>query len=64
KNVYVKSLKLNGMPIERAWLRHSEIANGATLDFEMTDMPTDWGSRELPPTPLSEKIQQQNKQTQ
>jgi predicted alpha-1,2-mannosidase len=60
KNVYVKSLKLNGVPIERAWLRHSEIANGATLDFEMSDTPTDWGSRELPPTPLSEKIQQLN----
>ncbi len=64
KNVYVKSLKLNGVPIERAWLRHSEIANGATLDFEMTDMPTDWGSRELPPSPLSQKKQQQNKQIQ
>ncbi len=60
KNVYVKSLKLNGIPIERAWLRHSEIANGATLDFEMTDMPTDWGSRELPPSPTFKKIQQLN----
>ena len=48
KNVYVKSLKVNGVPIERAWLRHSEIANGAMLDFAMTDMLTDWGSRELP----------------
>lgn len=50
KNIYVKSLKLNGVPIERAWIRHGEIANGATLDFEMTDSPTDWGSKDLPPS--------------
>lgn len=55
RNVYVKSLKLNGVPIERAWIRHSEIASGATLDFEMTSLPTDWGSKELPPSPLSKK---------
>lgn len=55
KNVYVKSLKLNGVPIERAWIRHSEIANGATLDFEMTSVPTDWGSKQLPHTTFAEK---------
>jgi len=60
KNVYVKSLKLNGVPIDRAWIRHSEIASGATLDFEMTDTPTDWGSKELPPSLTFNKIQQQN----
>jgi putative alpha-1,2-mannosidase len=58
KNIYVKSLKLNGTPINRAWIRHSEIASGATLDFEMTDAPTDWGSGELPPSPSFNKIQQ------
>lgn len=53
KNVFVKSFKLNGIPMERAWIRHSEIASGATLEFEMTNTPTDWGSGILPPSPMN-----------
>lgn len=51
KNIYVKSCKLNGKPIDRCWLRHSEIVSGGTLEFEMTSKPTGWAADgELPPS--------------
>ncbi len=36
KNVYVKSLKINGKTIERNYILHSEIMNGGTFVFEMS----------------------------
>lgn len=44
RNVYVQSLKLNGKPWSRTWLRHADIAGGATLDFVMGPEPSRWGS--------------------
>ncbi len=32
-NIYVQSATLNGKPLERAWVRHSEIVTGGTLEF-------------------------------
>jgi predicted alpha-1,2-mannosidase len=43
-NVYVQSLKLNGKPWNRAWLRHADIADGGTLEFVMGPRPSRWGS--------------------
>jgi hypothetical protein len=43
KNKYVKSMRLNGKPYNDTVLQHSDFADGAVLDFEMTDVPTDWG---------------------
>ncbi len=37
KNIYVKSLNLNDSTFTRRWLRHSELQNGAVLQFEMSD---------------------------
>lgn len=42
-NVYVKSLKVNGKDWNSAILPHSSIKDGATLEFELCDEPTDWG---------------------
>jgi predicted alpha-1,2-mannosidase len=52
ENVYVQSLKVNGMPWPRAWIRHEDIAAGATLEFVMGSTPSRWGSaaRDLPPS--------------
>ncbi|MBC8128424.1 MAG: glycoside hydrolase family 92 protein, partial [Gloeobacteraceae cyanobacterium ES-bin-144] len=40
KNSYIKSIKLNGKPLERFNLQHAELfAQDALLEFEMTDVP-------------------------
>ena len=52
RNVYVRSLRLNGRRIDRAYLRHSEIARGGTLEFRMGSRPSDWatGRSAAPPS--------------
>ena len=54
-NVYVQSLKVNGRPWNRAWLRHDDIADGGILEFVMGDTPSTWGSGadNLPPSMTS-----------
>ena len=42
--VYVQSLKVNGKPWTRPWIRHADIAAGATLEFVMGSAPSAWGS--------------------
>ena len=37
KNCYVKSVKLNGKPLERSYVTFEEVFNGGTLEFTMTD---------------------------
>jgi len=49
---YIQSAKLNGKPLSRAWIRHSEIAAGGTLEFVMGAAPNkEWATRseDLPP---------------
>ncbi|GAA0594288.1 GH92 family glycosyl hydrolase [Kribbella sandramycini] len=46
---YVASATLNGRPIDRAWITHSEVVTGGELHFHLTPAPTDWGSKQLPP---------------
>ena len=36
---YVQSVTLNGKRLDRLWVRHSELAGGATLTFTMGDAP-------------------------
>ena len=45
-------LKLNGAAIDRAYLRHSEIAGGGTLEFDMGPQPSKWatGADAAPPS--------------
>ncbi len=38
-NRYVNQLKINGKPYSSNWLSHKELAQGATLDFDMAPQP-------------------------
>jgi putative alpha-1,2-mannosidase len=47
-NIYVTAATLNGKPIDRAWLRHREIASGGRLVLTMSRTPAHWAERNLP----------------
>ncbi|CAK4853282.1 unnamed protein product [Aphanomyces euteiches] len=53
-NRYVASCTLNGAALNRAWIRHGEIAGGAELILELCPEPSNWGADDLPPTPMKE----------
>ena len=53
ENVYVQSARLNGRPLQRAWIYHSEIVAGGELELEMGPRPnTRWASRPEDAPPL------------
>jgi putative alpha-1,2-mannosidase len=53
--MYIQSARLNGKPLNRAWLRFSEITAGGTLEFEMGPQPNkSWGVSEPPPSFITE----------
>ena len=39
QNFYIRSATLNGVPLNRFWLLHSEIVRGGKLVFEMAGQP-------------------------
>lgn len=41
---YVKSLKINGKEMHKPVIRHSQIAYGGTIEFEMSGEPQAWAS--------------------
>jgi predicted alpha-1,2-mannosidase len=49
-NRYVQSATLNGRPLDRAWLKHSEIVAGGTLILKMGSAPSAWGRTDRPPS--------------
>jgi predicted alpha-1,2-mannosidase len=49
-NLYVVAATLNGRPLDRSWLRHSEIANGGKLVLTMSDKPAHWAQHNPPPS--------------
>ena len=49
-NHYIQSATLDGAPLDNAWFRHSQIANGGTLVFVMGSAPTKWGTTAPPPS--------------
>ncbi len=50
-NIYIQSATLNGQPLDRCWLRHSEIAAGGVLSLVMGSQPSEWSKNgELPPS--------------
>jgi putative alpha-1,2-mannosidase len=50
ENIYIQSAMLNGRPLDRAWFRHAEIRQGATIEFEMGPKPSAWGAAAPPPS--------------
>ena len=47
---YTVYATLNGRTLDRAWLRHREIASDTTLVFTMSPTPTAWGTANPPPS--------------
>ncbi|MFD2285830.1 alpha-mannosidase [Pedobacter petrophilus] len=43
KNIYIKSCKVNGKPWNSSVIRHKDIANGATIEFELAAQAGNWG---------------------
>ena len=41
---FVQSLKVDGIPVSEPVLRHNQLVNARTIEFEMDDQPQDWGS--------------------
>lgn len=39
KNIYIQSVKLNGQPYSRSYIRHADIVRGGTLEFTMGPLP-------------------------
>lgn len=42
-NIYIKSAQLNGKPLNKAIIKHSDIIGGGTLKFVLSATPTNWG---------------------
>jgi predicted alpha-1,2-mannosidase len=49
-NRFIRSAALNGKALNRAWLRHAEIAAGGKLVLQMSDRPSSWGGEPRPPS--------------
>ncbi len=49
-NLYVQSATLNGRALERAWLKHEEIARGGRLVLRMGAQSSTWGRDHRPPS--------------
>lgn len=39
---YISNVRLNGMSLKRSWISHDEIANGALIEFELSEDPRQW----------------------
>jgi predicted alpha-1,2-mannosidase len=55
-NKYIQSIRLNGRPLDRVWIRHADLVHGATLEMQMSHTPnTKLGSgpSALPPSGLN-----------
>ena len=58
ENKYIKSVKLNGNNYEFSYINHSDIINGGSLVFEMTNKPSTWGTTDefIPSTKIDEHL--------
>ena len=51
QNKYIQSATLNGAPLNRAWIKHTDVVNGGELMFQMGPRPNkSWGANEPPPS--------------
>jgi predicted alpha-1,2-mannosidase len=57
-NIYIESVKLNGKNYPFSYLKHSDIVNGGTLEFVMTNQLTAWGTDDahIPKTEINEHL--------
>lgn len=47
-NRYIQSARLNGRSLDRAWVKHSELIAGGSLELTLGRSPSAWGSAEPP----------------
>jgi predicted alpha-1,2-mannosidase len=45
-HIFIESATLNGIPLDKTYIDHHEIINGGTLEFQMTDTPSAWGTQD------------------
>lgn len=51
KNIFIKSMKLDGKPFDNTWIDWKELSKGATLEFLTSGSPDlKWGTKVLPPS--------------
>lgn len=43
ENKYIQAVKLNGKDLVTPFFEHKDMINGGTLEFVMTNQPTEWG---------------------
>lgn len=57
-HIYIKSVKLNGENYEYSYINHQDIMNGGSLVFEMTDQPSNWGTKDefIPSSEIDEHV--------
>lgn len=46
-NIYVQSCTVNGKIWNKAWINHSDLANGAIINFKMGDTPNNWAQNNV-----------------
>lgn len=58
ENKYIQSIRLNGKNHPFSYINHTDIVNGGTLIFEMTNKPTNWGTdnKHIPKTEINEHL--------
>jgi predicted alpha-1,2-mannosidase len=58
ENKYIESVQLNGKGYEYSYLNHQDIINGGSLVFEMTNKPTNWGTKDafIPSTKIDKHL--------
>ena len=45
ENIYVQSARLNGKPYAKSYIMYSDIAKGGTLELQMGNKPSAWGTK-------------------
>ena len=57
-NIYIKSATLNGKEYNYSYIKHDDITNGGTLILEMTNTPSNWGTKDefIPKTEIKEEL--------
>ena len=57
-NIYIKSATLNGKEYNYSYIKHDDIMNGGTLILEMTNTPSNWGTKDefIPKTEIKEEL--------
>lgn len=46
---YIKNLNINGKNWQSTWVPISELENGGTLQFTLSETPSEWGTQQSPP---------------